>query len=63
MLAGASFGAIVGIKTLPLLLLLAASIGIPFAVLRVACGANPQRLPVFTAIGFATAALPYLGLI
>lgn len=62
-IAVASFGAIVGIKTLPWLLLLCFLLAAPFAAIRVLRGANPGRLPLFAAIGFATAALPFLGLI
>ena len=63
LIAVASIGAIVGIKTLPLLLLLAALIGIPFAAIRSYRGSNPVSLPVMTAIGFAMATLPYLELL
>ena len=63
LIAVASLGAIVGIKTLPLLLLLAALIGIPFAAIWSYRGSNPVSLPVMTAIGFAMATLPYLELL
>lgn len=61
LIAGAGFGAIVGIKTLPPLLLLAALIGIPLAVILAFRGAKPGAFPVFAAIGFAMTLFPLFG--
>ena len=62
LIAVASFGTIVGINSLPWLLLLSFLLVAPFAVIRVLRAAHPGKLPLFAALGFATAALPCLGL-
>lgn len=58
--AAAAFGSIVGIAAVPTHLLLAAVIGVPFALARVFHRANPCTLPVMTLIGIATALYPLL---
>ena len=61
LIASAGFGAIVGIKTLPFLLLIALMLGVPIAAIHLSRGANPGSFPVFTAIGLAATIVPFLG--
>lgn len=58
--ASATLGALVGLHALPLLFIIAAAIGLPFALIRSHYRANRVTLPVFTMIAFAAAAIPLL---
>jgi hypothetical protein len=51
--SGAALGAIWGIDVLPGIVLYALALGVPFALGRIAIGANPRTLPILTAFGLA----------
>ncbi len=60
LIASATLGAIAGVQALPILLLIAAAIWIPFAMIRISRDPELQTLPVFAALGFAAAAYQML---
>ncbi len=60
LIACATFGAIAGVKAVPPVLLIAAAVGIPLALVQIARDSGPRTVPVLVTIGFAAAAYPLL---